>query len=1340
MRNRGRGVFAGIVLAGLPVLAGRTEAQLGHVVQSRKISQTTGGFGGVLDPLDQFGRSIVHLGDLNGDGVGDLLVGSHTDDDGPDNGVDRGSVWVLFLTSSGHVAAETKISEGHGGFSGWLDPGDQFGRAAARIGDLDGDGLPEVAVSANYDDDGGTNKGALYVLFLNADGTVRQVQKISETSGNLGFELDIHDEFGRSITALGDLDGDGVPDLLVGAPLDDEGGTQIGGAYVLFLNTDGTVKESRKLDRTTAGLRLKPGDWFGFSGTTLGDLDGDGALDVAIGAILDDDGGMNRGAVWILGLEPNGDVRTQTEINSLTSDLPLDDFDLFGTSVAALGDLDGDGVCDLAVGAVKDDDGGAGTEANVGAVYVLFLNSDATLKGWTKISELAGDFTELLDEDDWFGSALASVGGAPGDGLFNLAIGGRYDDDGAGNAGSIYLVQLNDGSAPVVDFSASRTYGVAPLTVAFTDLTQGDVTGWVWSFSDGPVSTEQHPVHEFTQPGSYEITLSARGPTGADVETRTGYVVVIDGVLAAFDATPRSGPAPLTVDFMDLSEGQVTSWSWSFGDGATATGPAPTHGYATEGLYDVTLAIAGPTGTHEVTLPDFVEVLPPAPLAAFAVTPAQGAVPLSVAFADQSTGAATSWAWDFGDGTTSSAQSPTHLYEAPGSYTVTLVASGPGGSGATTIVDCVLAAVLAPVASFDATPLTGPAPLLVAFADQSAGANAWSWDFGDGTISTERNPEHVYAATGTYDVTLTVSGPGGTDVLVRSALIDADLPLPEADFNVTGRTGTGIVTTQFTDASSEDVTTWSWDFGDGTTSTEQNPQHVYSQPGTYTVTLTVTGPGGTTTVTQEDVIVVSWPAPVADFDLGTAAGLAPLTVGFTDESTGNVTAWAWNFGDGGGSSEQSPVHVYTTPGTYTVTLTASGPGGSDDHVRVDAVVVGTPAPTAAFQVGPPIGFAPLPVSFSDVSIGEVTSRLWDFGDGTTSTQSFPVKTYMAPGVYTVTLAVSGPGGSGSVSQQAVEVLRLSALRDGGFDRQDAGLEPTNGWSSLGTPALVHPLTITSDGLMPSDGTQWCEVTAAGSVAATPASNPGGPGAAPAGASGLEQRFRYSAAAPHLAFEAAFVCGEPPQSLATDDFMSVDVWDGTTWWNVFQADTFSDLPLTSSVHGLPMTPVSTVAVDLRTLFPEAPEGQVMTLRVSVGNGGDGQNPSYGYVDGFRFTPVAVATPRNGVGVNASRYVSGPAVLGGDWHVSVDTAGHASARRVRLVGTLRPASGLFRTPGEVLVSGDKIVDEAWPVLGDVVEQVIALPLDLTLVGSTLNTQVIITGGATEYTNAYDLLLGF
>ena len=209
------------------------------------------------------------------------------------------------LAQPGTVLSHQKISDTQGGFTGTLDDGDEFGTSAASLGDLDGDGVGDLAVGAALDHDGGRERGAVWVLFLNRDGTVSSHQKISDTEGSFTGILDDVDLFGWSAASLGDLDGDGVGDLAVGAPFDGDGGTLRGAVWILFLNTDGTVKSHQKISATQGGFTgiLDDGDQFGVSAASLGDLDGDGVGDLAVGAYRDDDGGPNRGAVWVLFLD-----------------------------------------------------------------------------------------------------------------------------------------------------------------------------------------------------------------------------------------------------------------------------------------------------------------------------------------------------------------------------------------------------------------------------------------------------------------------------------------------------------------------------------------------------------------------------------------------------------------------------------------------------------------------------------------------------------------------------------------------------------------------------------------------------------------------------------------------------------------------------------------------------------------------------------------------------------------------------------------------------------------------------------------------------------------------------
>ena len=310
-QQNSRAACAALIAALLLTAAQPAAAQPGWVLSHQKIGHNEGGFG-PLTRGDYFGYSTAFLGDLDGDGVGDMAVGGW--DSARQN---RGSVWILFLNTDGTVKSHQRINETVGGFTGMLDDNDRFGQSVASLGDLDGDGVGDLAVGAYGDDDGGNNHGAVWILFLKTDGTVKRHQKISDIEGGFDGILDNGVRFGASVVSLGDLDGDGVGDLAVGADRDNDGGGHHGAVWVLFLNRDGMVDGHQKISDTQGGFdgTLDDSDSFGWSLASLGDLDGDGVGDLAVGAVGDNDGGPDHGAVWVLFLNTGGTVKWHQKIS-----------------------------------------------------------------------------------------------------------------------------------------------------------------------------------------------------------------------------------------------------------------------------------------------------------------------------------------------------------------------------------------------------------------------------------------------------------------------------------------------------------------------------------------------------------------------------------------------------------------------------------------------------------------------------------------------------------------------------------------------------------------------------------------------------------------------------------------------------------------------------------------------------------------------------------------------------------------------------------------------------------------------------------------------------------------
>lgn len=550
---------------------------------------------------------------------------------------------------------------------------------------------------------------------------------------------------------------------------------------------------------------------------------------------------------------------------------------------------------------------------------------------------------------------------------------------------------------PVADFSVTSIQGLAIF-----DNKSIDGEDYYWEFGDGEDSAEEEPTHDYAEPGTYTVSLTVTNDCGSSTYIKVIEIVFVP--LADFSSNISKGCVPMVVNFTDESEYEPTSWQWTFPGGtpSSSTLKNPTITYNTPGLYSVTLVATNSAGSNTITIDKYISAAT-VPVASFTDTIAGN----TVSFNNTTQGNDNQYLWTFGDGDSSMVKNPVHLYDQSGTFTVTLYVTNTCGSDTITGVITIVAK---PEAGFTSDKSKGCIPFVVHFQDNSTNQpTSWQWSFPGGSPSTSnaQNPIITYPATGSYEVSLIAGNIAGSDTIVIQKYIKVnDKPLASFSYSIDKNVVTCL-------SNSTNATSWLWKLSDGNTYTTENITHIYLTSGSKTITLIASNECGSDTTVQTIDIIYDQLTPVAKFEASLASGCLPLLVTFTDFSENNPIEWYWTFegGDPSTSSVQNPVVIYNTAGEYDVQLIVKNLFGYDTINKPDYIkVTGLPAVKFTYSLKDGI------VSFVNQTIGG-TAYLWNFGDGTTSTEENPVHTYTVPGEYTVSLTVTNECGSFTFNQK-----------------------------------------------------------------------------------------------------------------------------------------------------------------------------------------------------------------------------------------------------------------------------------------------------------------------------------
>ncbi len=575
---------------------------------------------------------------------------------------------------------------------------------------------------------------------------------------------------------------------------------------------------------------------------------------------------------------------------------------------------------------------------------------------------------------------------------------------------------------PIADFSAPKVcYGSA---TAFTDkssISSGNISLWNWDFGDLNTSVASNPSHSYAKAGTYITQLIVTSGPGCK-DTVFKPITVYHMVVPKFSATTVCQKLnTLFTDSSTLGAGNITAWSWNYGDG-TPLGSIqnPAHLYAASGTYTVQLTATTNFGC-KASVSNTVTVHP-LPVSSFSASPV--CLLYTSVFNDASSvssGSVVGWDWDFMDASPHAmSKNPKHTYANYGTFPVQLITNTNFGCKDTLVQNVEVYPL--PKASFVATTVCLTSPNT--FNDLSTtvmgdAIKGWEWSFGDGNASALKNTNHTYNSCGSYNARLvTTSQNNCRDTAYKSVTVHckplADYSVPNVCLNFQSA---------FSDSSTvqnSNIASWKWDFDDNSAiSVQKNPSHTYSADGTYQVSLSVVGANGCKDTIVKPLTI--YPLPLANFNVPPVCFHAKSQ--FSDLSSisgGNIIKWNWTFGDNTADSVTNPIHQYNSDGSFATRLIITSNYGCLDTISKNTIVY--PLPVANYSnTSECLHFNTQFNSTSFINSGSVQGWKWDFGDGKgSSSLSDPSYLYAADGTYQVRLiAVSNFGCVDTITQPVV---------------------------------------------------------------------------------------------------------------------------------------------------------------------------------------------------------------------------------------------------------------------------------------------------------------------------------